>query len=473
MKKLLAILLCFNILLFAENQEESSTDTTIDEIVLEDCYEALKSRDNIAQSLGQLANATKDDFEKIEMGSLLLDLLKDNSLLKIDLVALMSFSTKKALPLKLITPSDYYSELLSLIKRTYSPTVLKIIIKQLLSAKNVKNTDLLSKINKFVGEVVLDASKKKSSQKYQEALHINCLKSLKASSVKKDVLKGLLGMMKEISNQSPKMQIALFTAFKNLLRSPEKTVFEDKKDKLSLFKNMEKFIVNSPSLKFPVSEPEMLSLESSLKTMRYLIVEDSVQSYMPNLIKEIQKLLLHKENKIVQNASEILLNLSKVKKKKDQYYLHSELILIIKNKKTNKLSAENEYYFQKILAKILTNLIRNKNKNEVDYITEIATFFYKTATTPGDIKINLVALDGLMVFDPSYFKSKIASDQKKLFQKLLKDTIALFNTKGAKKQYPQLIAKLAEVLNEITGKDYGEDGARWNTWITKEGKSYF
>jgi hypothetical protein len=217
----------------------------------------------------------------------------------------------------------------------------------------------------------------------------------------------------------------------------------------------------------------MLSLESSLKTMRYLIVEDSVQSYMPNLIKEIQKLLLHKENKIVQNASEILLNLSKVKKKKDQYYLHSELILIIKNKKTNKLSPENEYYFQKILAKILTNLIRNKNKNEVDYITEIATFFYKTATTPGDIKINLVALDGLMVFDPSYFKSKIASDQKKLFQKLLKDTIALFNTKGAKKQYPQLIAKLAEVLNEITGKDYGEDGARWNTWITKEGKSYF
>ena len=473
MKKLLAILLCFNFLLFAEDQEEVAPESIIDEAALEEAYEALKSRDNISESLILLEDATKLDFEKIEISTLLLELLEDKSLLKVDLIAIMSFSTKKAIPLKLISPSDYYTELLALIKRTYSPTVLKIVIKQLLNAKKLKNGDLLTKINKFIGEVVLDASKKKSSQKYQEALHISCLKSLKAKSVKKDVLKGLLGMMKDINEKSPKMQIALFSAFKNLLRSHEKTALEDKKDKLNLYKYIEKFIVNSPSLKFPVSDLEMSALESSLKTMRYLIVEDSVQSYIAGLIKEIQKLLLHKESKIVQNASEILLNLSKVKKRKSPYYLHTELISIIKNKNTNKLNPANQYYFQKILAKIMSNMIRNKNKKEVDYITEIASFFYKTATTPGDLKINLVALDGLMVFDPSYFKSKIDSDQKKLFQKLLKDTIALFNTKGAKEKYPQLIAKLAEVLNEITGKDYGDDGARWNTWVTKEGKNYF
>lgn len=437
--------------------------------------ESLRNIEDLEDSFLTLSNLEEKQLKQLRLNKVLMSLVKNENLTKRERIATYEFIAETAITNEIIDEEKYYEILLDNISKTNSPLILKISIEHLLEAESFTNARLKVKLEKLVSNIIEDASEEKSKQKFQESLHVQCLKTITSATINKDIEKGLLSMLKEINKHSPKMRLAVFTAIANVLNHSNSKAFKEKSDRLKILKGIEEYIKTSPAA-LPlgtVSGIEIQCLSKSLTPLKTLITQKELSSSIKEVIKKVEKFLTHKDLSIVSQSLEILTALSTVESKKEQYYLHEELktILSVKN---SKMKPEIQARYNKTFSKLLSIIIQRDQKKELSKIYEITDHLYKVSKEHANFElVRDSALKALLVFDPSFFERKIGKDLKKLFNNLIKDCIEVFKNEEFKKAYPNFVKGLSNVLFEITGKDYGLEPALWFEWSKKNASKYF
>ncbi|MBF0198680.1 MAG: hypothetical protein HQL32_13270 [Planctomycetes bacterium] len=460
---------------FAEGTNEADSSKTVLVLSLKDTLKMLSSPSEVSTALKAISSWDEKALQNEKLSQCLLENISKENLLKRNRVEMIQFINQTMLSNQAMPVDDFAKTLLDILSNAGSPSLQLEAINTLISMEEVKGSNVKSKIEDLVVDIILDSTKSKKDSKYSSLLHGACIKAAGEKYSSSKVISTLSTLIKNTNKISAPLRISLFTAIGQLVAADDEKAL-DKAQRIAFLKALLESVEKNPArLPLPAGEAEKKSLLASLIPLRYLLAHNDGVSYREKGSNLMLKLLSHENYEVVKLAGAALVEINTKAKGKNTINLVDELIKILSAKKADKkqkLNSQKEVYLTTMLVQLQAAMLFDKDDTSRTNVTKILNYALKTIRT--NVVAREIAIDAFYNLNPSLIKNKkLSAGSLTAVNAFFKDSLSFMNDKEARNKYPTFLSKISEVLLELTGNDFGTDERLWNEWSRKDGKSFF
>lgn len=435
-------------------------------------YEIGEAR-NVSFHLEGLSSWSADQLEHRKLEGALLKLLGDDRLLKSETTLALNVISQLALSKEVIEHDPLGKKLLELFPEMTSPTFQRDAFKTMGQLDEIENASVSSGIAKLVGKVIADAIAPKKKQVYSSSLHAEALAVFDASKVTKDQIETLQKLLESSEDLSPVLQQGLHKAIMNLAVESPKAF--GKRDKTSFLSILLDQIKKSPGkMAESASENEIATLISAIGATGPLLTSEDTLAKLSEGTDLMLDLFASQNDSIFMAASRVLLAITKADLPRSKLKLDTVVYPDLEKATKTTPKSKRVKELIKILIDLEGYLLTSEAKGADDRLADLLDVLHVAVMTHPDLKAREIALDGFFVLEPKFFSTKILNkDARKTLKKFADKSVTLMSDKNMKKQIPQLLERMGNVLFEMTGQDYGTDAKLWGQWLRTEGSDFF
>lgn len=431
----------------------------------------LKEKKNLGELLAGASAWDENIFTHRKFSPTLLGLLNDTSLSKSESFAVFEAITLLSIEKEAIEQDAVAEALLKAEPDLTSPNLKLLCIETLVSLDAIKSSSTTAKIEKLMSNIVSDASLDLKKQKYPSSLHATCLRAMDIGKMSSSQFSKIASLVSEIETAEPQFRLALFETVGNIASSRSSAL--KKSIKSSLTQDLIKTLSAHPALsKVGASPQEQEDLTQLIYPIGALLSDEDNTIHLSDAAPDLIKALEHPHLEISATAGQALLSITKANSPRNKTELELEIFKLIKTPGKSAAEKAKEVMLYDLLGKTFEVLLGYDNAKDVaPRLERCINSLHRSVMTHVDMGMREKALLGLFALEPKHFEDKrLNKDSRKTIKKLISDCAGVMGNKALVEKLPKLVKTMADVLHEITGKNYGTDPKQWNAWLSKEGK---
>ncbi len=456
----------------------------------------LRNRVRVREMIGELKDWPAQDVLRLKILDHLKAVLEDASALKLDRLAVIGYMSDLAHASGDSTQKELANLLCDGVEKVSSPLLSAAMAELLFSLDQISHAATEKKVTDLLGRLLDDAGQPAKSQK-SPALHAVALDAVNAEWADAKAVKTLTTITARAKEIEPDLQIAAFRAVGRLTQGEaQKKGILKKEDKALLAKNLLDAVENNPAHvpaeNTPAGEGERRMLAAALGPLGVLLADAEVKDDLrARGLELLGRVLGHPDASVMEMAGGALVDLSRGKYEKKLASDPALLLLDNLKKRVNKANTpegqagrEAAYAACRLALRHLNLLVASKAKEDQASLAEELQFFRLQFLQSPDLAIKDYARQAFMVLEPGLFEKKILGPEAVAAARAFmgdciegdkaKQIPALFEMNAG--QNPALKAvqeSAAQVLQEMTGHNYGTDTRLWKEWLASaKSKAY-
>ncbi len=447
-----------------------------EETSLAEILDSINRKEEIGAQLKALSALPKEALVHRKLENTLLTLLTDPTLTKSQRLETLNLSRELSLTKEALSQDKLANTLLKLEPSLTSPNLKFFAIDCLLQFDALESSTIQSNIASLKQTIIADAAKSASKQRYSATLHAACLKTVGGPKTKSTVISTIVDLLAEDREQPPTLKLALYQAVIRLC-STNPSAFK-KSHQVDLAKSLVAELSKHPALSTAgANKTESENLLALLPAVGHLLRRDLGTGPLTEGTQALLKTLEHPDQSILRSGGMALLAIANQNLSKSDLKIEDQLIKASKSPSFKGDEATNRLrVFADLLVLRFQNLVHHDDiKDAEKKVEKCLNFFYELFNAP-NISIKQKGMDGFFVLEPSVFKTKTIDSKSK---KIIKDFVrtCVDNVMGNKEFEaslpPSFFPRMAEVLHEISGQDFGTEKKLWSNWMRTEGQTFF